>query len=150
MTKSHLKTYCNQNETARQIDGLVVEARGQMRVAVPRRALRPLRSARAGKKLPAEAEGAIVAEHKAGQTMKQIAARHGIHRVTVNEVLARTGTTERPKGMCPSQVDMAARLYGSGLSFANVGAQLGFDAVTIRTMLLRRGVKTRDSDGRER
>ena len=39
--------------------------------------------------------------------MKQIAARHHIHRVTVSEVLNRTGTTKRPKGMSPSQVDIA-------------------------------------------
>jgi hypothetical protein len=79
--------------------------------------------------------------------MKQIAARH---RITVSEVLDRTDTTKRPKGMIPSQVDVAVRLYESGLSLAGVGAQLKFDAVTIRTMLLRRGVKTRDSHGRER
>ncbi len=91
-----------------------------------------------------------MAEYQAGQTMKAIAAKHGIHRVTVSEVLDRTGAAKRPKGMSPSQVDMAARLYESGLSLANVGAQLGFDATTIRTMLLRHGVVTRDSRGRER
>lgn len=82
--------------------------------------------------------------------MKEIAALHGIHRVTVSEVLTRTGTSKRPKGMSPVQVDTAARLYESGISLANVGAQIGFDASTIRTMLLRRGVRTRDSHGRER
>ena len=96
------------------------------------------------------AERAIVAEYKAGQTMKQIAARHNIRRVTVSEVLDRTDTTKRPKGMSPSQVDIAARLYESGLSLARVGAQLGFDAATIRTMLLRNGIGTRDSHGREK
>lgn len=145
-----LKPYCNQDETARQIDGLVAEARSQTGVAAPRRAPHPPRSARTGKRLPDETERAIVAEYKAGQTMKQIAARHHIHRVTVSEVLDRTGTTKRPKGMSPSQVDIAVRLYESGLSLASVGTQLKFDAVTIRTMLLRRGVKTRNSHGRER
>jgi len=91
-----------------------------------------------------------VAEYQAGQTMKAIAAKHGIHRVTVSEVLDRTGAAKRPKGMSPSQVDMAAPLYESGLSLASVGVQLGFDATTIRTMLLRRGVTTRDSHGRPR
>ncbi|HHW51416.1 MAG TPA: helix-turn-helix domain-containing protein [Pseudoclavibacter sp.] len=91
-----------------------------------------------------------MAEYQAGQTMKQIAAKHGIHRVTVSEVLDRTGTAKRPKGMSQSQVDMAARLYESGLSLARVGAQLGFDAATIRTMLLRNGIGTRDSHGREK
>lgn len=145
-----LRAYGNRNETTRQVDGLVAEAQSQIRGAVPHRAPRAPGSARTGKKLPAETERAIVAEYKAGQTMKQIAARHDIHRITVSEVLDRTDTTKRPKGMSPNQVDVAVRLYESGLSLARVGAQLEFDAVTIRTMLLRRGVKTRDSHGRER
>lgn len=87
-------------------------------------------------------------EYQAGHMMKEIAARHGIHRVTVSEVLDRTGTAKRPKGMSQSQVDMAARLYESGLSLVSVGAQLGFNATTVRTMLLRRGITTRDSHGR--
>lgn len=116
-----LRTYCNRNDTTRQIDGLVAEARSQTGVAPPRRAPHPPRSARTGKKLPDETEWAIVAEYKAGQTMKQIAARHHIHRVTVSEVLDRTGTTKRPKGMSPSQVDIAVRLYESGLSLPDFG-----------------------------
>lgn len=145
-----LRTYCNQKETVRQLGGLVAEARGQIRGVAPRRVPRPPRPARKGKHLPIETERAIVAEYQAGQTMKAIAVKHGIHRVTVSEVLDRTGVAKRPKGMSPSQVDIAARLYESGLSLATVGAQLGFDATTIRTMLLRRGVTTRDSHGRPR
>ena len=103
-----------------------------------------------GESATEETEQAVIATYQAGQTMKQIAARHDIHRVTVSEVLDRTGTTKRPKGLSPSQVDIAVRLYESGLSLASVGSQLKFDAVITRTMLLRRGVKTRDSHGRER
>jgi lambda repressor-like predicted transcriptional regulator len=91
-----------------------------------------------------------VAEYQAGHLMKEIAARHGVHRVTVSEVLDRTGTRKRPKSMSASQIDLAARLYSSGLSLASVGAQLGFNATTVRTMLMRRGVAMRDSHGRER
>lgn len=143
-----LRTYCNRNETVRQLNGLVAEARGQVRSAAPRRVPRPPRSARKGKHLLTETERAIVAEYQAGQTMKAIAAKHGIHRVTVSEVIDRTGTAKRSKGMSPSQVDMAARLYESGLSLASVGAQLKLDATTIRTVLLRSGIAMRDSHGR--
>ena len=101
---------------------------------MPHRIPRARRSERTEKKLPAKTRWANVAEYKAGQTMKQIAARHHIHRVTVSEVLNRTGTTKRPKGMSPSQVDIVVRLYESGLSLASVGTQLKFDAVTIRTL----------------
>lgn len=85
---------------------------------------------------------------KRGQTMKEIAARHGIHRVTVSEILNRTGTAKRPQGMNTTQAKRAARLSESGLSLANIGAQLGFNATTIRAVLLRPGVTTRDSNGR--
>lgn len=91
-----------------------------------------------------------MAEYQAEQTMKEIAARHGIHRVTVGQVLERTGTLKRPKSMSSVQVDQAVRLYDSGLSLASVGSQLGFNATTIRTVLLQRGIGTRDSHGRER
>lgn len=82
--------------------------------------------------------------------MKVIATLHGIHRVTVSQVLERTGTAKRTHSMNPSQVDTAARFYEEGLSLARTGTQLGFYVTPARTMLLRRGVKTRDSHGRER
>lgn len=106
-----LRTYCNRNETTRQIDGLIAEARRQIGgVAPQRRAPRPPRSARAGKQLPAETEQAVIAAYQAGQSMKAIAALQGIHRVTVSQVLERTGTAKRTHSMNPSQVDTAARL----------------------------------------
>lgn len=145
-----LKTYCNRNGTTRQIDGLVEEARGEIGGVAPQRTPRSPRPARAGKQLPAETERAIVAEYKAGQTMKQIAARHGIHRVTVSEVLDRTGTAKRPRGMNATQVSLAAKLYESGESLATVGAQLGFNATTVRIALMGVGVRMRDPHGRLR
>lgn len=51
--------------------------------------------------------------------------------------------------MSEGQVDEAVRLYASGLSLARVGERLGFSARTIRTMILRRDIKTRDPHGRE-
>lgn len=117
---------------------------------MPRSAPPAPRSARAGKQLPAETEQAIVAEYKAGQTMKEIAVRHGIHRVTVSEVLNRTGTEKRPKSMSPAQAKRAAHLYASGLSLAGVGAQLGFNPTTIRVTLQRHGIVMRDFHGHVR
>lgn len=80
--------------------------------------------------------------------MKAIAALHGIHRVTVSQVLERTGTAKGTHSTNPSQVDTAARLYERGLSLASTVTQLGFNATTIRAVLLRRGVATRDAHAR--
>lgn len=82
--------------------------------------------------------------------MKEIAARHSIHRVTVSEVLERTGTAKRPRDMNSTQVSLAARLYESVESLATVGAKLGFNATTVRTSLMGTGIRMRDSHGRLR
>lgn len=79
--------------------------------------------------------------------MKQIAARHGIHRVTVSEVLDRTGTSKQPRSMNATQISLATRLYESGESLATVGAKLGFNATTVRTALINIGVRMRDPHG---
>lgn len=91
-----------------------------------------------------------MAEYQAGQTMKEIAARHDVHRVTVSEVLDRSGAAKRPRGMNSTQVSLAARLYESGESLAAVGAKLGFNATTVRTAFINIGVQMRDSHGRLR
>lgn len=91
-----------------------------------------------------------MAGYQAGQTMKQIATRHSIHRVTVSEVLNRSGTAKRPRGMSSTQVSLAAKLYESGESLATVGAKLGFNATTVRTALMSIGVQMRDPHGRLR
>lgn len=86
-------------------------------------------------------------EYQAGHLMKQIAAQHSIHRVTVSEVLDRTGTAKRPRGMNATQVSLAAKLYESGESLATVRAKLGFNATTVRIALMGVGVRMRDPHG---
>lgn len=80
--------------------------------------------------------------------MKVVAAKHGIHRVTVSKVLDRAGAEKRPKGMRPNRVDIATPFYKFGLSLASLEAQLGFDATTIRTKFRRRSITMRDSHRR--
>ncbi|GAB2531690.1 hypothetical protein GCM10027268_00360 [Brachybacterium huguangmaarense] len=55
-----------------------------------------------------------MAEYRAGRTMKEIAAHHSIHRVTVSEVLDHTIAAKRPRGMNTTQVSLATRLYEQG------------------------------------
>ena len=112
--------------------------------------LLPPRSARAWKSLPAETERSIVAEYQGGHTMKEIAARHGLHRVMVGEVLDRTGTAKRPRGMNATQVSLPARLDESGESLAFFGAQLGFNVTTVRIALMGVDARMRDPHGRLR
>lgn len=145
-----LKTYCNRESTTCQLDVLVAAARRQRSESSLPLSVRTPRAPRKPKKLPADTERAIIDAYRAGQTMKQIAAEHHIHRTTVSEVLERTDTARRPKGMNSTQRTRAIHLYKSGESLATIGTKLGFHATTIRTMLLQRGVTTRDSHGRPR
>ncbi|WP_083285877.1 hypothetical protein [Microbacterium sp. BH-3-3-3] len=64
--------------------------------------------------------------------------------------LAKSHGGARPKVhvITQAQVATASRLYLSGLSLANVGEKLGFNAQTIATHLRRAGVALRDPHGR--
>ena len=145
-----LRTYCNRNETTRQVDGLVAEARGQIGSTALKRSSQPPRAARLGKKLPADIEEKILEGYRAGRTVYEIAGEHGIHRVTASVVLKRAGVTMRRNPPSEEQVKEMIRLYNQGLSLQKIGDRLGFDASTVLNKLRSRGVRTRDSHGRIR
>lgn len=141
-----LRTYCNRNETVRQLDALVAEARASTGRPVPTRPAAP----RGHRKLSARTKQEIVDRYEAGERVVDIAKALSLHKVTVIDHLDRANVERRPRSMSETQIDDAVRLYASGLSLASIGTQLGFNASTVRSMILRRGVKTRDSHGRER
>lgn len=141
-----LKTYCNQNETARQLDGLVAEARASAgRPLLPR-----LASPRGHRKLPARTRQEIVDRYQAGERVIDIARALSINKVTVIDHLNRADVKRRPRGMSDVQINEAVRLYASGVSLARIGERLGFSARTIQSRLRERGVRFRDTHGRER
>ena len=58
----------------------------------------------------------------------ELAARFGIHRVTVSAHLHRRGVTLRHQGLDDEGVNEAIRLYEGGWSLARIGDRLGVDA----------------------
>lgn len=79
----------------------------------------------------------------AGECHKDIAARFGISRQTVTDILQRRGFTWE-RGLGPEQVEEATRLYvEEGWSLASVGELLGCHPGTVRKALLDTGVETR-------
>jgi lambda repressor-like predicted transcriptional regulator len=80
--------------------------------------------------------------------MKELARVLGVHRTTIRAALDRHGESPRVHAITQAQVATATRLYLSGLSLANVGEKLGFNAQTIATHLRRAGVALRDPHGR--
>ena len=141
-----LRSYCNQNETARQIDVLVAEAQASAsQIPRSRRS-----SPRGHRKLPARTRQEIVDKYQAGERVVDIARALSINKVTVIDHLNRADVERRPLGMSDTQIDEAVQLYASGLSLARIGERLGFSARTIQSRLRERGVRFRDTHGRER
>ncbi|ONM48241.1 hypothetical protein B0T44_23495 [Nocardia donostiensis] len=65
------------------------------------------------------------------------------------EALKRRQTMRR-RGLSPDQVDIAIHLYTLGWSLARVGSHLDVNHATVLATLRRRGIPTRDSQGRAR
>ena len=98
-----------------------------------------------------EAQVAEMAEkYLAGATVYELAAEFDCHRATVAVRLKVAGVVMRLQSPTAEMVDSMMSLYGSGLSFVEVGARLGHSANTVRNYLLRRRVPFRDTHGRER
>lgn len=92
----------------------------------------------------------LVRQYRQGATVYELADSFGIHRTTVSDHLRRQCVRLRGHRMTGSEIDQAAALYQAGLSLARVGERLGFDGKTIMNALHAKGVRMRDSHGRER
>ena len=82
--------------------------------------------------------------------MYELAAAFGCHRATIAERLKKSGITMRGQSPSSEDIDSTVRLYASGLSFLEVGKQLGFCANTVRDCLRGRRIQARDTHGRNR
>jgi hypothetical protein len=86
----------------------------------------------------------------AGATVYELAANFSIDRRTVARRLKAAGVTLRGQSPTTGDVDEMVQLYRSGLSLARVSDQVGFNADTVQRYVQARGVRTRDTHGRER
>ena len=78
---------------------------------------------------------ALVDGYLAGATVYELAARFGIHRVTVSTHLHRQGITLRRQGLDTEGIAHAVHLYQEGWSVARVGERLGVDGSTVWAVL---------------
>lgn len=90
---------------------------------------------------------AVVTAYLAGVPVKQIAAEFGIARQTVTEIYHRAGLEPRKRGLSPTQITLAAKLYSDGASLAAVGKKFTVDAETVRQVLRAAGVWIRPRRG---
>jgi DNA invertase Pin-like site-specific DNA recombinase len=90
----------------------------------------------------------MATKYQAGATVYELAAEFGCHRTTVAERLKKAGIVMRGQTPTPEAIDSMVRLYTNGLSFLEVGKQLGSCANTVRNCLNGRGTPVRDTHGR--
>lgn len=88
--------------------------------------------------------------YEGGETLRRIAVDLGVSRDRLARRLRSHGATIRREGPTTEQVLEMVRRYDQGESLARVGARLGFSGGTVRTHLIRAGVRLRDSHGRAR
>lgn len=91
----------------------------------------------------------VVVDYQRGDAVKDIAARYGIHRATVTEVLRRAKVPTRRYGLPEPVRKEAARLYTQGLCIRAVADCLGISYTGARAGIVGSGVVLRPS-GRQR
>ncbi|WP_311513460.1 hypothetical protein [Nocardiopsis lambiniae] len=86
--------------------------------------------------------------YQEGATIRQLAIKHRIGRVTVSKILKQNGVKMRGTGLTSQQLDDAERLYADGWSLAKIADRFSVDSKTVWNRLAERGVKMRDTHGR--
>ena len=92
----------------------------------------------------------LVERYESGATVYELASEFTIDRRTVSIHLKQLGVIMRLQPPTEETVDEIVRLYESGMSMGKVSQQVGFSADSVRSHLRKRGVKTRDPQGRTR
>lgn len=73
----------------------------------------------------------LIAAYGEQLSIKELAQRFGIHRVTVTALLRRHGVVLRRAGLEREEIIMARRLYVQGWSLSRLGERFGVDAATV-------------------
>ena len=85
----------------------------------------------------------LIVQYQAGDDMKTLATRWGLHRTTVAALLGRAGVNLRRRGIPSDQVDEAVAPYADGWSCQRLAERYDCDDETVRQTLKRAGVGLR-------
>jgi len=86
--------------------------------------------------------------YRGGKSMRELANKFGIHRVTVSRLLKQAGVELRNRGLAASEIDRAVELYAQGKCLTQIGEHFGVDHGTVWRQLRKRGVRMRNTHGR--
>jgi len=85
----------------------------------------------------------MVAEARAGASVRQLAKKYSVHRSTVGKHLEAHGVNARRLLLLPHVIEEAARLYRKGTTLEDLATRYRVSDTTVRTHLLRAGVTMR-------
>jgi DNA-binding transcriptional ArsR family regulator len=103
----------------------------------------PPTSCRIAYQLQATAIDDLVAQYKAGATVRQLAAKFGVHRATVGKHLEARGVDTRQLLLSPEAVKEAVGQYQAGAVLEDLAMRYHVSDTTIRRYLLLNDVKLR-------
>lgn len=90
-------------------------------------------------RLTPEKRAELVAAYQAGEPVRSIAVRFGVHRGTVSEFARQAGIPAREPGLDAERGARAAALYESGLTLARVAEQVAASVEAVRAAVLAEG-----------
>lgn len=90
----------------------------------------------------------LVDRYKSGTTDYELASEFAIDHRTASNQLEQQGVIMRLQPLSVETVNEIVRLYDSGLSMAKVGERVNISADSVLNYLRKRGVETRDPQGR--
>ncbi|MFI7195470.1 helix-turn-helix domain-containing protein [Nocardia nova] len=106
-------------------------------------------SPRRSRRLNEAERAALAQDYTSGMTVYELATKYGISRDTVSKHLHRMGVAMRRTGLTEEQIEEAARLYiEQRWSLERIAGTLDVDHGTVWRRLRERGVRMRDTQGR--
>ena len=143
-----VSAYLNHVHTGQRLLELLATARSEAERSVPRPVV--TRPAPRAKRLTSEETADLCRQYDAGRRAFELAKDFGIHPTTVTATLKRAGIEIRLRGLTAGQIDEAEKLYRDGQSLARIGEHFNVDHGTVWHQLKKRGVKMRDTHGRDK
>jgi hypothetical protein len=129
---------CDQGERVQNLLEIVPEGTPEVNLRTPRQVQRRLK--------PGELTE-LIASYEAGETVKELALHHNLHRQTVSNILTRHDIARRPTGIPTERIAEVIADYQSGLSLAAIGVKLSVEPATVSSALRNAGIELRSRPG---
>jgi transposase-like protein len=143
-----LRAYSNHVSAAQQLRGVIETAQEEANPPVPRPFTTQTKPR--AKRLTSDEVADLRQQYLDGKQAFELAKQFfGIHPTTVTATLKRARVEIRQRGLTDEQIDEAVKLYAEGKSLYRIGDHCGVDHTTVWQQLKKRGVKMRDTHGRE-